>query len=149
MAATTATRNDPYLGYRFRLEISGIQSAGFSEVTLPDFSVAATPYREGTDGPTRKLSGQTEVGTLSLQRGMTSTMDLYNWFQKVSDVGATVAGRKSVSIILVDQGGNETVRWNLTNCWPSKYSSSGFNASGNDVMIETLELQCESITRVS
>jgi hypothetical protein len=59
----TATRTDPYLGFKFRLEIQGIQVAGFSHATLPDETVDSVNYREGTDGPTRKLSGQATVGT--------------------------------------------------------------------------------------
>jgi len=145
--AASSTRTDPYLGYRFRLEITGVQVAGFQSASVPDETVASVNYREGTDGFTRKLSGQTEVGTMSLKRGITDSMDLYNWWQSVSSTGAAGA-RKSVSIILIDETGAEKTRWNITNAWPTKYTASEFSASGSDVMVETLDLELEQVVRV-
>jgi phage tail-like protein len=147
--APTKIRSDPYKGFRFRLEIQGMQVAGFSEVTLPEGNVDSTTYREGTDGPIRKLSGLPHVGTLSLKRGITDSMDLHNWYKAVTELGATGAGRKNISVILIDDMMQEKVRWNIANAWPSKYTSSDFNASSSDAMIETLEVELESITRVT
>lgn len=146
--ATTGTRNDPYKGFRFRLEIQALQVAGFSEVTLPEQTVESTSYREGTDAVFRKLSGLTRVTTLTLKRGITDSMELYDWYSAVSELGAEAGGRKNVSIILIDDAANEKVRWNIGNAWPTKYSSTGFNAAGSEVMIETLELELETISRV-
>lgn len=146
--ATTGTRNDPYKGFRFRLEIQGLQVAGFSEATLPDQTVESTTYREGTDIAFRKLSGLTRVTTLTLKRGLTDSMDLYDWYSAVSQLGAAVGGRKNVSIILIDDAAQEKVRWNMGNAWPTKYSTTGFNASSSEAMIETLELEIETIVRV-
>lgn len=73
-------------------------------------------------------------------------MDLYNWRKTVEDSGA-IKARKSVSVILVDEEGNAKSRWDILEAWPSKYSSSGFDAKANTVMIETFELTLEKITR--
>ncbi len=146
--ATAGARNDPYKGFRFRLEIQSLQIAGFSEATLPDMSIESTTYREGTDSFTRKLSGHMTVGTLSLKRGLTDSMDLYNWFSSVSQLGADVGGRKNISVILVDESGADKVRWNMTNTWPTKYSTTDFSASSSEAMIETLELEVETVSRV-
>jgi phage tail-like protein len=54
-----------------------------------------------------------------------------------------------VSVILVDESGQDKVRWNMTNTWPTKYSTTDFNASASEAMIETLELEVETITRAS
>ncbi len=146
--ATTGTRNDPYKGFRFRLEIQGLQVAGFSEATLPDQTVESTQYREGTDSAFRKLSGLTRVTTLTLRRGITDSMELYDWYSAVSALGAQAGGRKNISIILIDDAAQEKVRWNMANAWPTKYSTSAFNASSSEAMIETLELELETIARV-
>jgi phage tail-like protein len=145
--AGPGTRTDPYLGFRFRLEIKGIQVAGFQSASVPDETVASVNYREGTDGFTRKLSGQTDVGTMSLKRGITDSMELYNCWKSVSETGAAGA-RKSVSVILIDETGQEKVRWDVSNAWPTKYSASEFSASGSDVMVETLDLELETVVRV-
>ncbi len=54
----TGARTDPYRNFRFRVEIDGIQTASFSEATIPDTTTDTVDYREGTDLPhQKKLSG--------------------------------------------------------------------------------------------
>jgi len=65
-------RHDPLRNFRFRLEIDGITSAGFSEVLIDASTTDVIDYREGTDPPyVRKLSGLTKFGNIILKRGMT------------------------------------------------------------------------------
>ncbi|MFZ6765735.1 phage tail protein [Undibacterium sp. Di26W] len=142
---------DPYRGFRFRVEIGGIQIAAFSEASVPDSTIESVQYREGTD-PTykRTLSGLTSYGKLNLKKGMTDSLELYTWHQLVSSKGSGAKGaQKNVSLILLDAGGADKARWNVINAWPSKYESTGFNAANSDVMVETFELTMEYMTRVS
>lgn len=141
------TRVDPFMGSNFRLEISGIQVAGFSEVTIPDLTISEVNYREGTDGETRKLSGMPETGTVTLKRGITDSTELYDWFKDIAALGANLVLRKSISIILVDPAGNEKVRWNCEKAWPSKYETGSLDAKSAEVLIETLEIQTEGMSR--
>lgn len=144
-----ADRNDPYRNFRFRVELDGIETAAFSEATVPDSSTDAVDYREGTD-PThqRKLSGLTKFGNVTLKKGITDNMDLYDWRKSVEQSGAKGA-RKNMSLILIDEEGNDKSRWNIVEAWPTKYDPSDFSAKGNEVLIETLEIVHEGITRVS
>ena len=43
--------------------------------------------------------------------------------------------------------GQERRRWNFVNAWPTKWDGPDFNAEGNDIAIETLELAHEGVTR--
>lgn len=142
-----ANRNDPLRNFRFRLEIDGIQQAGFSEVTGFDVTTDPIDYREGTD-PThvRKLPGLTKYGNVVLKWGITSSTALYDWHRQIVD-GNIV--RKNVSIIGVNEAGDDTVRWNIVEAWPSKYDPSDFNAKGNDVAIESVELVNEGCERAA
>lgn len=142
-------RNDPYRNRSFRLEIDGIEQAGFNECTFGDTSVEVVEYREGTD-PThpRKLSGQTKYGDVTLKWGLTDNTDIYDWFIKVVEKGA-LGNRKNISIVLIDEAGDDKARWDLQECWPKKYDPTDFNAKGNDVAIETLEICTESYRRVA
>ena len=142
-------RIDPYKNFRFRVEIDGIQTAAFSEATIPDSSTDPIEYREGTDAPhQRKLSGLNKYGNVTLKRGLTDSMEINNWKKQVEQSGATKA-RKSISLILIDEEGKDKARWNIFHAWPIKYSPSGFSAKGAEVMIETLEIVHEGVTRVS
>lgn len=142
-------RNDPYRNFRFRVEIDGITQAGFNEVSFGDTTTEMVEYREGTDpAHARKLSGQTKYANVTLKWGITDSTDLYDWHQAVVQKGA-LDNRKNLAIILVDEAGNDKSRWELEEAWPSKYDPTDFNAKGNDVAIETLEIVSEAYKRVS
>lgn len=140
-------RNDPYRNFRFKVQIEGIQIASFADATIPDSTTDAVPYREGTD-PTheRKLSGLTKYGTITLKKGLTDSMELYNWKKQVEDSGA-IKARKSMSLILIDEEGNEKAQWDIQDAWPTKYDSSDFSAKANEVVIESFEIVHEGVKR--
>ena len=144
----TGDRKDPYRQFRFRIEIQGIQQAGFSECTFADTTTDPIEYREGTE-PTRfrKLSGLTKYGNITLKWGITDSMDLYDWRQRVIDNGAEKE-RKNVSITLIDEGGVDKSRWEIVEAWPSKYDPPDFSGKGNEVAIELLEIVHEGFKRV-
>lgn len=143
----TGQRRDPLRNFRFRVEIDGIQQAGFSEISGFDSTVDVIEYREGND-PThvRKLPGLTKYGNITLKWGITDSMEIYDWHK------ATVDGniiRKNISIIVVDEAGNDKARWNFVSAWPTKYDAPDFDAKGNDIAIESLEIVHEGMSRVS
>jgi phage tail-like protein len=143
-----ADRTDPYRNFRFRVELDGIQSAAFSEATIPDSTTDPVDYREGTDPPhQKKLSGLTKYGNVTLKKGITDNLELYDWRKSIEASGA-VKNRKNISLILVDEEGNDKSRWDIVEAWPTKYDPSDFSAKGNEVLIETLEIVHEGISRV-
>ena len=61
-----AGRIDPYKGFRFIVEIAGIQQAGFTECSGLGSQIEVVEYREGTEpNQTRKLPGRSFTRTLS------------------------------------------------------------------------------------
>jgi phage tail-like protein len=140
-------RRDPLRNFRFRLEIGGINEAHFSEVTGFDTTTDVIDYREG-DEPThvRKLPGLNKFGNVTLKRGVTDSMDLYNWYK---DNLAGKTRRETVAIVVLDEEGKDKARFQITDAWPSKYDPMDLNAKGNDVSIETLELVNEGVERTA
>lgn len=144
----TGQRNDPYRNFRFRVMIDGIQVAGFADVTIPDSSTDSVDYREGTDPVhSKKLSGMTKYGNITLKKGLTDGMDLYNWRKAIEQKGA-MGNRKNMSIVVVDEEGNDKAQFDVLEAWPTKYAPSGLSAKGNEVMVETLDLVHEGVARV-
>jgi len=144
----TGQRIDPYRNFRFRVEIDGIAIAAFSDATIPDSTTAPIDYREGTDAPhQKKLSGLVTYGNITLKKGLADSMDLYNWRKMVEQTGAGKA-RKNMSLILIDEEGADKARWDIVEAWPTKYDPSDFSAKGAEVVIETLEIVHEGVTRV-
>lgn len=140
-----AKRVDPYKNFRFLVEIDNIVQAGFSDCSGFGSNVEVVEYREGGDAASvRKLAGKTSYPDLTLKWGITDSRDLYDWH--LAAIKGT-SDRRNGSIILLNDQGEEKVRWNFFDAWPSKYDGPDFSAKGNDVAIDTLTLSCERLER--
>lgn len=141
----TGARKDPYRAYNFLVEIDGITRAAFRECSGLDSSQDPIDYREGTDPLTaRKLPGLVKYSNISLKGGITDDASLWDWRKKVIDGKIE---RKNGSIILLDDTGAEKLRWNFINGWPTKWSGPTFNATSNEVAIETLDIAHEGVAK--
>jgi phage tail-like protein len=136
---------DPFASFNFKLEIDGITVAGFSEVTGLNQESNVIDYREGQEPITpRKLPGLNKFGNITLKRGISPDLSVYNWRKTVTDGDIE---RKNASIVLHNEKHDEVVRWNLVNAWPSKYVGPDLKASANEVAIESVELTHEGMER--
>ena len=112
---------------------------------LPNTKRTQIDYREGGEALTvRKLPGLVTYANITLKRGITDDADLWAWRQKAMDGKVE---RKNGSVILLDDTGEEKVRWNFREGWPTKWTGADFNATGNEVAIETLEIVHEGVTK--
>jgi phage tail-like protein len=138
-------RVDPYKGFKFLLEIDGIVQAGFSECSGFGSEIEVVEYREGGEPSTvRKLPGKVSYPDMTLKWGITDSRELYDWHHTA--VNGQIE-RKNGSVILLDDIGEEKVRWNFFDAWPSKYDAPDFNATGNEVAVDTLTIACERLER--
>jgi phage tail-like protein len=142
----TGARKDPYRGFNFVVEIDGITRAGFREASGLDSSQDPVEYREGNEKPitARKLPGLNKYSNISLKWGISDDADLWKWRKTAIDGKVE---RKNGSIILRNEAGDEKVRWNFHDAWPTKWTGPSFNATSNDVAIETLELAHEGVVK--
>ncbi len=142
-------RKDPLKAYRYLVEIDGITQAGFSEVTIPDSAQDPIEYREGTDLPTvRKIPGLIKYGNVVLKWGSTDSVELFNWRKLVED-GNMEEARKNMAIIVLNETGEATARWEFREAWATKYDAPDLKASGNEMAIETLEIAHEGMSRIA
>src|SRR5436305_14452315 len=141
-----ASRSDPYRNIRFRVEIDGVQLAGFTEVAIGETTTDVIDYREGSDPPhVRKLPGLRKFGNVTLKRGFTESLELWNWFASVGQGPA----RKHLAIVVLDEAGADKARFVVTNAWPIKYQPSDLKACADDVLFETLVMTNEGVERVA
>lgn len=140
-------RQDPLRNFRFRVEFDGQEVAGFSEVLIGATTTDVIEYREGNE-PThvRKLPGLHKFANVTLKRGITTSLELYNWHKQI--IQGQIA-RKNVVIVVAEESGVDQARFIVREAWPVKYDPSDLNAKGNEVFIELLELANEGIERDS
>lgn len=139
----TGSRNDPYAGFNFLVEIENVTVAGFHEVSGLTTETDAIDYRNGDEeNIVRKLPGLKKVMPIALKRGYTDSIELWEWRKKVLD---GVTERQSGSIVLLDEARQPVLRWNFREGWPSKWEGPSLNAKNNEVAIEALEIQHEGL----
>lgn len=136
-------RTDPFRGFNFIVEIDGVARAGFRECSGLDTTQDVVEYREGNELITpRKLPGLAKYANVSLKGGVTDDKSLWTWRKTAIDGKVE---RKNGSIVLLDDAREEKKRWNFREGWPSKWTGPTFNATSNDVAIETLEIAHEGL----
>lgn len=139
-------RRDPLKNFRFRVEIADIEAGGFSEVSGLEITTDAIDYRNGNEvSNLRKLPGMTRYGNVTLKRGLSDSMALYDWHREVVDGELQ---RRTVVVILLDEKRQDRARFEIIEAWPCRYEASTLDGEGNAVAIETVELCNEGIRRL-
>lgn len=147
MAGQTMTAMDksdgplrPYAAYRFKLVIKGITLGHFKSCSGLKHEIEVLEFQEGGVNEFKhKLIGQGSYPNLTLKMGFVSNgiaEDWHNEFAAESRKGQ----RRTVSIVLLNTDGSEIQRWDLLNGWPVKWEGPEFDASADNVAIETLEI---------
>jgi phage tail-like protein len=135
---------DPYKGFRFRVEIQGIQQAGFMECSSLGSHIEVVEYREGGDiASVHMLPGKISYPDITLKCGMVKNPELYEWaLQAVKGVSPARAARSCSSTTPEPKNCAST-----SMPGPAKWDGPAYNAKGNDVSIETLTLTCDRIEK--
>ena len=102
----------------FKVEIDGVMTGGFKEISGIESEVEVIEYRDGEDMTIRKRPGGMKYGDITLKRGFTDNNDLWRWYQEVIK-GQTI--RKSISIIMNDYNGAVIGRYNFFEAWPCRW----------------------------
>lgn len=139
-----AKRPDPYRGFRYRVEIYGLQQAGFQTVSGLERESKIEPFREGgVNNYEHQLVTLTTYRPLTLKRGLVDPM-LWDWHHEVIEGEVQ---RRTITITLMDDGGNEVWHWICKNAFPSKWSGSELDATGNTIATESVEFVHHGLTR--
>lgn len=138
--------SDPYRAYNFNIVINGVTQGRFVECTGMGIIVQDVHYREGgANQVTHRLPGPVEYADVVLRYGLSSSMDLWNWFRTA--VQGQVERRHASIVMLGSDGATEVLRWNLINAWPAEWRGAPLDAMGQEVAIETLRLVYETLER--
>lgn len=143
------SREDPLLTFSFALDISG-QVAGFftevsglgSEHEIVEHKMISPTGKEVVV----KIPGRLKWGDIVLKRGITTSMDMWEWRKKVES-GKVDDARVNGSVIMYNQEGVECARWDFFNGWPSKISGPSPKADSNEIGVEELTIVHELIER--
>jgi phage tail-like protein len=118
--------------------------AAFAECDGLEINQEVKTIREGgNNGVQVRLAGPATYGTLTLKRGMTSSFDLWDWFEKVQTDPALRAHAEI--IVLAPDHRTAFVSWTLHGCRPLKLKAPPLNARDGMVAVEELQVAYESL----
>ena len=138
-------RENPYLSFRFLVEVQGLLVGGFSEVSGLQAETETEEVREGgVNDHIHKLPKMTRHQNIILKRGITDSETLWKWH---NDVVSGKVERKTVFIILMDSERNEVWQWYLERAYPVKWTGPELRADSSTVAVEALELVHDGIKK--
>lgn len=93
-----------------------------------------------------KIPGNVKSGNITLRRGMTSSLTLWQWFEAVQE-GKWATQRKNASLTIYNQAGQVQARFELAGAWPASYKIADVNARSSEIEIEEVEIAFEEFKR--
>ena len=144
--AQPGQRRTPFPAYYFEVEIDG-GTFFFKSCSGLKIETSVIEIEEGgTNGSTiRKSPGVTRFANLRLSRGFTGDKSLYDWVVNVKKANTPrVNGR----ITMIDRRGVRIASWKFFNGFPVKWEGPEFDATKNELAIETIEIAHEGLVFV-
>jgi phage tail-like protein len=118
----------------------------FQEVSGLDIQSEEIKYRHGNSPvfSVIKMPGMKKYGNITMKKGVfKGDNKFWDWLNQIK---LNTIKRVPVTISLLDEAGNDTMVWTLTNAWPTKISSTDLKSEGNEVAIESIEIVHEGLT---
>jgi phage tail-like protein len=144
-----ALTEDPLLGFNFMLELEGSIAGYFTECSgigseheIVEHKVVDKSGHEIV----RKIPGRLKWQDISLKRGITSDMQIWQWRDSLVK-GDVTGARKNVSITMMDRNYAPVAVWHFQNAWPSKVSGPSFKSDDNSFGVEEVTLVHEGMYR--
>ena len=111
----------------------------FQEVSGLSVSVEAEDHAEGGENRfVHKLPTRTNFTSLQLKRGILIGSPLIYWVRQA--VEQFVFKPVDINIALLNNMHIPVAAWHVVNAYPQSWTTGDFNAQGNEVAIETLQL---------
>lgn len=141
-------RFDPYMSYNFLVEIDGLLTGGFTEVTGLESEIQLEEYQEGGRNEyIHKFPTRTGYPNLVLSHGMTAIDSLWDWYSSASQGKIKL---RSGTIMLLDRKRLPITWWNFKDAYPVKWVGPQFEASNDtQVAVERVELVHRGINKPS
>jgi phage tail-like protein len=124
----------------------GSSVMSFQEISGLDVEAQPIEYRHGNSPSftTIKMPGIRKYASVTLKKGVfAGDNKFWDWFNEIK---MNTIKRQNVTISLLDESGEPTMVWTLTNAWPTKVTGTDLKADGNEVAVETIELAYEGLT---
>jgi phage tail-like protein len=119
---------------------SHIANGEFAECDGLEMTMEPKTLREGGNNTAQvHLVGPVTYGNLTLKRGMTRNLDLWQWFRLAAS-GARRGLMAQGVVVMRDGAGRPQLRFELVDCLPVKLKAAALNAKEGTVAIEEAQI---------
>ncbi|MBD2341684.1 phage tail protein [Calothrix sp. FACHB-156] len=127
------------MAYNFLVEIEGLLTGGFMEVTGLESEIQVQDYHEGgKNGYVHQFPSYVQYPRLVLSHGLTDIGTLWDWYQDAAKGNIRL---KNGTIMLLDRQQLPAMWWNFKDAYPVKWNGPQFNASNaTEIAVERIEL---------
>ena len=147
---TPGKRREAFGAYFFAIEINGIRDAFFRSCSGLKHEADVFSLAEGgLNSHERKLIGQSKYPNIVLKQGFAG---IEFWLMRqdfVVNSGTPKRQRFTGTIIQYGPGQKPAHRWQFERAWVSKWEGPEFDASKNEISIETIEIAHEGLKHSS
>jgi phage tail-like protein len=138
----------PPVAFHFRVEVLGLSNDNdtrFAEAGGLSLEVTTEEVAEGGENRyLQRYPGLPKYSDLVLKRGLLVQSAVFDWVKDCLE-GDQVAP-KNVDVTLLNEEHQPLMTWHVINAYPTKWGVGDFNATGNTVVIETLQLAYQYFT---
>lgn len=133
----------PPVGFHFKVEFLDLggkdQDTRFSEVSGLSVELSNEEVAEGGENRfVQKYPTRAKYAELILKRGLLASSSVVDW---VRDCVENYRIRpQNLDVKLLNAEHEPLLTWHVVNAYPTKWSVSDFNATGNAVVVETMQL---------
>ncbi|MFW0717718.1 phage tail protein [Pedobacter sp. N23S346] len=137
----------PMPKFRFEVDLGAeLKGVAFQEVSGMEVETQVIEYRASNSKlfSTEKMPGISKYGNVTMKRGIfVNDNTFWNWH---AEIKMNIIKRRTILIKLLDESGNVTMQWSLSNAWPTKITSTDLKSDGSEVTIDTIEIAHEQLT---
>lgn len=143
----------PFTAFNFTVEIAlpdagqPLCEAAFAECSGLEVTTEVKTIREGgNNNQPVHLAGPVSYAQLSLKRGMTTSFDLWDWFERVLRDGQQHLRATCEVHVLSGDRTRDTAVFVLTGCLPTKLKAPTLNAKDGQIAIEEMQIAYELLS---
>ncbi|XXX81619.1 phage tail protein [Sorangium sp. So ce134] len=132
----------PPVGFHFKVEVLGLPANAndvrFTEVSGLSVELATEEIAEGGENRfVQKYPARAKYPELVLKRGLLTSSEVLGWIRQCVD--ELRIEPKNIDVKLLNDEHQPLLTWHVVKAYPTKWAVSDLNATGNAVVVETLQ----------
>ena len=144
-----ADSKNPLVSFHYAIDISGVVKGYFTECSGIGSEHEVIEHKIVDDSGhqlVQKIPGRLKWENITLKRGITASMDIWDWREQVVQ-GKVEEARKNGTITMFDQELKPIAKWDFERAWPVKVSGPAVKSDSNEFGVEELVITHEGLTR--